>query len=147
MKYVHNFRLRVSDSSKELLEKLFSELLIAATIKIEEAQIKIEDDGSGTFFQAELWLDRQQPVRKMVNYLKSKIERHDIEKLKANPAQVIDIQTHCFLRFSKDQLLQGKWHLSESGAAANVRLNLAAYPATKEVSVKLLEQLLNVEKI
>jgi len=143
MKQVHNCRLRIIDSDNVAIAKLFSSILAAAGIKPEDAAISVTDDGTGEIYQGELWLDRQQPVRKFLKLLKQKLSTEEQQGIANHPSEHLDTQTHCFLQLNKQALLRGEWTLAGKEESAVIRLNIAAFPATKENAERILSEIFN----
>ncbi len=142
MKQVHNVRVRIIDRSRSIIEEAFATVLQEAGIKAEDAKVTFSDDGEAAdpLFFGELWIDHQQPVRKFIALLKTKLaeQQHLIAR---EPNKFIDTQTHCFLRLSKSAFFTGSYELTQSSDSVHVRLNIAAFPATKENAAKILSTL------
>ena len=143
MKQVHNVRLRLVHTDRQTLADLFSAILGAAMIRPEDATITLQDDGTGELYQGELWLDRQQPVRKFLQLLMQKLSKPELASIAEHPGEHLDTQTHCFLALNKQTLLSGEWRLAANAEAAVVRLNIAAFPATKQNAERIIKQLFN----
>ena len=143
MKLVHNIRIRIIDRSRSDIELAFAHLLAQAAIKEEDVKISMSDDGEpeDPLFLGELWMDRQQPVRKTLVYILSKLSESDKEQVAQHPEKYIDTQTHCFIKLSKQAFYDDKYELTTEPTSVNVRINLAAFPATKEKAVNVLRTL------
>lgn len=143
MKQVHNIRVRVVDRDRQLIEGLLQKFLDDAGIERKDAQITWSDDGeeSDPLFIGELWLDRQQQVRRAVSMLASKLPPEAKEDIRAHPDRFIDTATHCFLRLDKAAFLADEVKLGSAGSTVQVRINLAAFPATKERAMPVLQEL------
>jgi len=139
MKQVHNCRLRLQTQEKEEARELLLGIIKAAGIKEEEASITMHKDAEG--YASELWLDNQQPVRKLLKLIQAELPTEQKELIAKHPEKYIDTQTHCFLHFSLEALKKGEWTLNRNPDAAILRLNIAAFPATKENSEKIVKEL------
>lgn len=60
-----------------------------------------------------------------------------------NLERKMDDRGNLFLRFSKQDAFAGKLKLVEQGDSIHIRLKLAAYPAKKEVALKLAREMLD----
>jgi RNA-binding protein len=146
MKQVHNVRIRVIDPDKELVTRLVQQIISDSGVKIEDITLKIMDDGEESLTIGEIWADKQQPVRKFLRLLQEKIPPEQKEKIAKHPDKFLDITTHCFLRLEKNALQNNEYVLTQKADSVNVRLNIAAFPATREKALPIVEELFKETK-
>jgi RNA binding exosome subunit len=143
-KQVHNVRLRVIDHDREHIHRLLQLFLELAGIERKQATITYSNDGEAEdpLHVGELWLDRQQPARKTVKALQERLPSEERESLARQPEKYLDTGTHCFLLLDKHALVGSELRFGSSPAnSAQVRLNIAAFPATRQNSMQILQQL------
>jgi RNA binding exosome subunit len=141
MKYVHNVRLRIIDRDKDALAAAFSAFLSEVDIEPKLSTITYSNDGDADepLHLGELWIDRQQPVRKVLKYLRT-LTQAEQELIRTQPERFLDTATHCFLRL--DRAVFPKPALTTNAAhSVHVRLNIAAFPATKENAIPVMQTL------
>lgn len=141
MKQVHNIRVHINDNDAKVIGQLFNQIMNDAGITHENAEIKIDYDKESDLHIGALWVDRQQPIRKILRVLQEQLSNEAKKELHIHPTKHLDTGTHCFLRLEKDALNEGKYLLVPKGDCAHVRLNIAAFPATKENAAKVLKEI------
>ena len=142
MKQIHNIRIRVLDREKETCQKIIDTLLFAAKIEKKDVEIKISDDGEDDpLYIYELWVDHQQPIRKITSHIVTCLPSEEKTTVHDNPHKFLDTGTHCFLRLDKRKAQEGTYVFSETPDCVHVRLNIAAFPATKEKAAKIVQEL------
>ncbi len=144
MKQVHNFRARIISLDKAMIEAAFEKLQSDAGYKREEATLTLkhdEDTTYDTFWIGELWIENQQPLRKIMRLLNERLSAEDKNNLKENASRFIDISTHCFFRLNIEALLADQYELAVHNDSMHIRLNIAAFPATKDNAIKVLREL------
>jgi RNA binding exosome subunit len=141
MKLVHNVRVRVHAGSRVLVDEVLTQAETMARRNPDETfQRRIQEDNDGTVF-GELWLEHQQPVRQFVRTLKEKLGSETCALIAANPTRYLDVATHCFLHLERKAFLAGECALVPPANAVIVRLNIAAFPATKEQATQIVSEL------
>ena len=67
-----------------------------------------------------------------------------MEKLNSDLERKIDEKGNWFLRFDKNDALDEKWTILDSGDSIHLKIKIAAYPARKEIAVdKVRDAILN----
>jgi RNA-binding protein len=142
MKQVHNIRVRIIDRNRESIDAALAQALQDAAIKVEAVKKTISDDGDKTdpLYVGELWMDRQQPVRKFLAMLLTNLATQR-SVVATNASKYLDTNTHCFVRLDKEQFLQGKYVLTDNPQCVHIRMNIAAFPATKENAIRVVSEL------
>jgi hypothetical protein len=140
MKYVHNVRVRITAGSSVLVaEGLAYAVTLAQREPNEAVATTIETVDEEV--HGELYLDRQQPVRHFVRSLKAALGEEACAYIAANAGKYLDTSTHCFIHLDKKAFLAGTCVLAPPKNAVHIRLNIAAFPATKQNAIPLVEAL------
>lgn len=144
MKQVHNIRVRVTDHDKDTTKQILDSLLVQAGIERKDIELLLtsDQDTEDPLFIGQLWIDHQPPVRKILALLKEKLSAADKERIKTKPESYLDIGTHFFVKLDKAKFLAGEYELVTTGSMVHLRLNVAAFPATKENAMKIVRDLL-----
>lgn len=146
MKQVHNVRLRVHNAQRETVNAVLARAE-AMTRRKEDDSIAIritEEDG---LVVGELWLDRQQPVRRFVDAVLASMSLEDKTRISANPTRYLDTGTHCFFHLVREAFIEGTCVLTDKPAdAVNVRLNIACWPSNRENATKTVVALFSNNK-
>ena len=64
------------------------------------------------------------------------LEWADLNKLNNDLERKIDDKGNWFLRFDKEDALDEKWTILDSGDSIHLKIKIAAYPAKKEIAVE-----------
>lgn len=140
-KQVHNVRVRVHEEDAVVAGKLCNQIMKDAGVTLEDVELHTQyDEGTGLTIM-ELWADRQQHVRKIFGVFVQELSKEDREEILQHPGHYIDTGTHCFFRLDKTALAEGKYVLLAEGECAHVRMNIAAFPATRENAIKILTEI------
>ena len=139
MKRVHNIRIRTIERDRALAKETIDALMSLAGIERKDVQITITDDEG--LAVAEAWMEKQTPIRKLLALLNDKLPVEQKNKIAENPTRYLDMATHCFLRLDKDAFYNDKLSLKDAGECIHIRLNIAAFPATKENATAILASL------
>ena len=133
-KQVHNIRVRVTDRDKDLVKSVLDTVLRDAAVERKDVQLLItsDQDPDEPLYIGELWFDHQPPVRKILALLATRLSAADKKTITEKPLHYLDTGTHCFLKLDKAAFLEGKYELTMTGSVVHLRLNIAAFPATKE---------------
>ena len=121
---IHNIRYRVfiydNEDRDDVLQALLN-ILPEAEPEIEEAEGLLGENMlilSGT-------ISKKRHTKEFLNY-------DDLDRK-------MDEKGNLFLRFSKEKALDEQWEILDGGDSIHLKVKIAAYPAKKEVALKLLE--------
>jgi RNA binding exosome subunit len=142
-KLVHNIRIRVTDHDRDTVKRILDTLLRDAHIERKDIELLVtsDQDPQDPLYVGELWMDHQPPVRKVIKLLQEKLTAADKAALAEKPLFHLDTGTHCFIKIDKQQFLDGTYEFATTGSVVHIRLNIAAFPATKENAAKIAAQL------
>lgn len=134
---IHNIRYRVfiydNDDRDDVLQALLN-ILPEAEPEIEEAEGLLGENMlilSGS-------ISKKRHTKEFLNNLLS-IDRNQLKKLYNDLERKMDEKGNLFLRFSKEKALDEQWEILDGGDSIHLKVKIAAYPAKKEVALKLLE--------
>jgi RNA-binding protein len=142
MKQVHNIRIRVIDRDQTIINTILHTIMTDANVEREDITITF-NDSDDELIVGELWAQRQQPVRRILKTLQEKLPAQDKQHIATHASQYVDTSTHCFIRLDKLALTRQDYMLAKEGTAVQVRLNIAAFPATKDKAIVMVSELFN----
>jgi len=138
---IHNIRYRLfvyeDENEKELIGGL-KNILPTAKIEREVAEGMMEDEIiilSGK-------IDKKKETKEFLNNLLA-IDNLSLEKLDNDLQKKTDKNGNVFIRFSKASACEEKWEICDSGDSIHLKIKIMAYPAKKEVAIKLLSEAIN----
>ena len=130
---IHNIRYRVfiydNEDRDDVLQALLN-ILPEAEPEVEEAEGLLGENMlilSGT-------ISKKRHTKEFLNNLLS-IDKNQLKKLYDDLDRKMDEKGNLFLRFSKEKALDEQ----DGGDSIHLKVKIAAYPAKKEVALKLLE--------
>lgn len=83
-------------------------------------------------------------LRELWQRVSTKLRAGELKKLGKIVPERVDEDCFFYLRFDKQLAHAGRLVLTDSGDAIHFKLKVAAYPARREVAVKLLEKFIGV---
>jgi hypothetical protein len=128
---IHNIKFRVfvyEDEDVDELSQSILNILPEAEIDAEEAEGLTEDKIiilSGT-------VSKKRYTKAFFNLL---LESVDLDKLNEDLERKIDEKGNWFLRFDKNDAIDEKLTIKDSGDSIHLKIKIAAYPAKKEIAV------------
>ena len=137
---IHNIKFRAfvyEDEDIDEVSQAILNILPEAEIEAEEAEGLLEDKIlilTGTVSKKRFTKD----------FFNTLLENTDLEKLNSDLERKIDEKGNWFLRFDKNDALDEKWTILDSGDSIHLKIKIAAYPARKEIAVdKVRDAILN----
>ena len=128
---IHNIKFRVFIYENEDVDELSQailNILPEAEIEAEEAEGLTEDKIiilSGT-------VSKKRYTKEFFNLL---LESVDLDKLNDDLERKMDEKGNWFLRFDKEDAIDEKMTIKDSGDSIHLKIKIAAYPAKKEIAV------------
>lgn len=137
---IHNIKFRAFVYENEDVDEISQailNILPEAEIEAEEAEGILEDKIiilSGT-------VSKKRYTKTFFNTL---LNWTDLEKLNDDLERKMDEKGNWFLRFDKEDALDEKWTILDSGDSIHLKIKIAAYPAKKQIAVdKVREAIFN----
>ena len=137
---IHNIKFRAfvyENESVDEISQAILNILPEAEIEAEDAEGMLEDKIiilSGT-------VSKKRYTKTFFNTL---LEWTDLDKLCDDLERKTDEKGNWFLRFDKNDALDEKWTILDSGDSIHLKIKIAAYPAKKEIAIeKVREAILN----
>ena len=128
---IHNIKFRAfvyDDESVDEISQAILNILPEAEIEAEEAEGMLDDKIiilSGT-------VSKKRYTKTFFNTL---LDWTDLNKLNDDLERKIDEKGNWFLKFDKQDALDEKWTILDSGDSIHLKIKIAAYPAKKEIAV------------
>ncbi|MBO6110858.1 MAG: RNA-binding protein [Methanobrevibacter sp.] len=128
---IHNIKFRVFVYENEDVDELSQailNILPEAEIEAEDAEGLTEDKIiilSGT-------VSKKRYTKEFFNLL---LESVDLDKLNDDLERKMDEKGNWFLRFDKEDAIDEKMTIKDSGDSIHLKIKIAAYPAKKEIAV------------
>ena len=134
---IHNIKFRVFVYENEDVDELSQailNILPEAEIEAEEAEGLTEDKIiilSGT-------VSKKRYTKEFFNLL---LESVDLDKLNDDLERKMDEKGNWFLRFDKEDAIDEKMTIKDSGDSIHLKIKIAAYPAKKDVAIKKISEI------
>lgn len=135
---IHNIRFREFVYENEDLDELKQAILNIfpdAQIEVEEAEGMTENKIlilSGV-------IDKKRHTKEFFNKL-LELDGAVLDKLVEDLDKKVDESGNLFLRLSKEDAVDEKMTIVDSGDAIHLKIKIAAYPAKKEIAIKKLKE-------
>ena len=139
---IHNIKFRAfvyEDESVEEVSQAILNILPEAEIEAEEAEGLLDDKIiilSGVVSKK----------RYTKTFFKTLLEFADLDKLISDLERKIEEKGNWFLRFDKNDALDEKWTILDSGDSIHLKIKIAAYPARKEIAIKKIRENIVVDE-
>ena len=138
---IHNISYRVfvqGTESEEKVREALETLFTNASPEIEETEGYYHNPV--TILRQKI--DKKREIKEFVQKLQEMGEE-ELEKISKDMDRKMDDKGNLFLRFNKQEAFQGNWKVVEHGDSIHVRIKIAAYPAKKQVALKIAQKLFN----
>lgn len=135
---IHNIRYRVfiyDDEDRDDVLQALLNILPEADPEVEEAEGLL---GENMLILSGV-ISKKRHTKEFLNNLLA-IDNDQLTKLYNDLDRKMDEKGNLFLRFSKEKALDEQWEILDGGDSIHLKVKIAAYPAKKEVALKLLEE-------
>lgn len=150
-RFAHDIRLRVfhnqskDTEDKEELKKKLEQLTY---LDIEKEKIKLLEDKATGVLDNEIdiytiSLKNNRHINNFIREFFSKLDDNQLELLKDQLESRLDERLNFFIRLEKQDFLEDKITITDSGNCFHIRINLAVFPARREKAKEKIEKLLN----
>lgn len=135
---IHNIRFRefvYEDEDIDQLTQAILNIFPNASIEMEEAEGLTEDKIiilSGT-------ISKKKDTKEFLNKLLD-LDKEVLDKLVNDLDKKVDESGNLFLRFSKEDAIDEKIKIVDSGDAIHLKIKIAAYPAKKEIAINNIKE-------
>ncbi|PKL67911.1 MAG: exosome protein [Methanobacteriales archaeon HGW-Methanobacteriales-1] len=85
-------------------------------------------------------ITKKREIKEFIQKLRE-MNKDDIIKISHDFEKKMDDNGNFFLRFDKQEALKGNWKVVEHGDSIHVRIKIAAYPAKKDVAIRIAHQI------
>lgn len=107
---------------------------------VEVQRSKLEGHHGNPIIVFEAKVDRRPILRDMWKQMTARLRAGELEKIRDILSLRTDESCHLYLRFDKQLAFSEELALTESGDAIHLKLKVAAFPAKREVAIKLVEK-------
>jgi RNA binding exosome subunit len=146
MNYAHNVIVTVFAKEQESPEKILAGLRTLFPFNLADEKLKIRQqtttglqDNKITIYTVELIKARH--TNQFIQYLHEKLNKQQKETLIAQKESRLDEELIFYMRLDKDELINGKYALTDSGNCYHIRIHLAAFPAKREPALEIIEKI------
>ena len=137
---IHNIKFRVFVYENEDVDELSQAILNI----LPEAEIEAEEAEGLTDDKIIILSGVVSKKRYTKAFFNTLLESSDLEKLNNDLERKMDEKGNWFLRFDKEDAIDEKLTIKDSGDSIHLKIKIAAYPARKEIAVdKVREAILN----
>ncbi len=126
-------------------QRVLSALRTLLPEEVEVHQSKLKGHHGNPILNLEAKVGQRKLLRELWQHVSTELHAGELEKLGKIIPEGVDENCFFYLRFNKQLAHAGELALTDSGDAIHLRLKVTAYPAKREVAVKLLEKFIGVE--
>jgi len=126
-------------------QRVLSALRTLLPEEVEVHQSKLKGHHGNPILNLEAKVGQRKLLRELWQHVSTELHAGELEKLGKIIPERVDENCFFYLRFNKQLAHAGELALTDSGDAIHLRLKVTAYPARREVAVKLLEKFIGVE--
>jgi hypothetical protein len=127
-------------------QKIIVALRVLLSKDIEIKRTKLKGHYGNPIVSFEALIEQKKPLHELWQRLVEKLRASELEKIGEIVDDRMDESCHLYLRFDKQQAYAGELTLTDSGDAIHLTSKVAAYPARKEVAVKLVKEFIFKQK-
>jgi RNA binding exosome subunit len=128
---IHNIKFRVFVYENDDVDELSQAILNI----LPEAEIEAEDAEGLTEDKIIILSGTVSKKRYTKEFFKLLLESVDLDKLNDDLERKMDEKGNWFLRFDKEDAIDEKMTIKDSGDSIHLKIKIAAYPAKKEIAV------------
>ncbi|MDP2836086.1 MAG: RNA-binding protein [Methanobacteriaceae archaeon] len=89
-------------------------------------------------------ITKKREIKEFIQKLRE-MNKEDIIKISYDFEKKMDDNGNFFLRFDKQEALKGNWKVVGHGDSIHVRIKIAAYPAKKDVAIRITHQIFETD--
>ena len=108
-------------------------------------RLKLEGHHGNPIVNLEAKVRQRKLLRELWQRVSTKLRAGELKKLGKIVPERVNEDCFFYLRFDKQLAHAGELVLTDNGDAIHLKLKVAAYPARREVAVKLLEKFIGAE--
>lgn len=153
MKLVNNINFRVFSNPEENKEAIRNALFLLAGYtqeQLSEEKIKYKEINAKGFRQriiviTEITFEKERHCNKFLKRLNELLSPQDKEIL-VEQVNRLDDNMNFFIRLDKENLINGKYILTDGGNCFHISMSIEAHPRRKDVAHKIIKQIFSKEK-
>ena len=148
MKLANNIEIRVFCPPEEdclQIKQAFLDLIGMNEEKIEEEKISHKEQTAKGFQERkikifECTLEKDRHCNVFLKRISENLTEED-KDLILNQKNRLDANLNFFLRLEKEELIEGKYRITDSGECFHIKINVAAFPRKKEAAWTVLKEI------
>ncbi|MCQ2971841.1 MAG: RNA-binding protein [archaeon] len=136
---IHNIRFRefvYKDENQEELTQAILNIFPNAEVEVEEAEGMMED-------KILILTGLIKKKRHTRDVMKRLLSSDQVSKLEEDLDRKMDEKGNLFLRLSKKAAIDDELKIVDSGDSIHLKVKIAAFPAKKDVAMKLIQEAIN----
>jgi RNA binding exosome subunit len=146
MKLCHNIAVSVFAKPEEDYELLKSTLIKLFPFDLEEKKVNMNETVAQGFQErtikmCEIVIDKDSLVNDFLENLIGNLSSEQKELLVKQKESRLDDELHFFIRLDKGKLIDRQYWVTDSGNCYHIKMKIAAFPATKEKALEVVEQI------
>lgn len=147
MHAVHKIILQVFAAPEENAEAVKQGLLALIPFSLEDARIQVQDKKATGFNERTLHiytieLQRESDTNQFLGWLMGKLGPEQKDQLWRQRESRLDEELKFYIRLDKDAWLEKRLVITDFGNCYHLTFNIAAYPATREKAMRIIETIL-----
>ncbi|MBI2657258.1 hypothetical protein HYX08_01030 [Candidatus Woesearchaeota archaeon] len=149
MKYAHLARLTVFSYEHEDSEPILNAFLDFFPFNLEENKVELKKRTAAGFNEKnitifEATIEKNSLISKFLENLFKKLDESQKNMILEQAESRLDANLDFFLRFGKDEWLNGrKLLLTDSGNCFHLKISMAAFPKKREIALNLVSNLIS----
>jgi len=149
VKLVNNVKLSVFCKEGEDEELITKKLCEFVPFNLEEEKVGLGKSTAFGFGEKkigilEIMLEKDRHMKKFIESLNSRLNEEQKALIRLQADSRLDERLNFFLRFDKEKLVnEGTLWLTDSGNCFHIRINIAAFPRSREAALKIVGWIFN----
>ncbi|NTV23110.1 MAG: hypothetical protein HGA85_01900 [Nanoarchaeota archaeon] len=152
MRYAHFVEMRVFSREGEDEEGIISKIKMLFPLDFKEEKIAIDLRSAEGFENKRIHIlkvniSKERHIRPVLENLFTRLSQEDRSTLLSQLESRLDSNLHFFMRLDKDELLQDRYLLTETGNCFHMTIAIAAYPHSREIAREIIKRLCSLSFI
>ncbi|NQU79115.1 hypothetical protein HQ545_05080 [Candidatus Woesearchaeota archaeon] len=145
MKIAHNVKISVFAYDGEDADSIRRAMISLLPFNLEDEKLSISECAAKGFGEKRIsigviLLEKQRHISKFLDSLRNSLTQDQIKLLAQQAESRLDRDINFFIRLDKPSLIDGDYHITDSGNCFHIRINIAAYPVNRENGLKLVNR-------
>ena len=146
MKLAHNVKITVFCNPEEDKDVIKAGLFSLVPFNLEEEKIELNETNAKSFNERiikifEIGFGKEKHTTLFLKYLNDRLNEQQKELLIRQIKSRLDDHLHFFIRLDKENLLNKKYVITDSGNCFHIKISIAAFPAKKDKGVLVVKEI------